>query len=452
MPLVVAKFGGTSVANFSAMQNCAKIVVNNPDIRVVVVSAASGVTNRLVELTQPRVTDEDRSRIRKEIIDIHNEILSHIDAPTSVVETLEANHQRIEFLSEALVLDRSKIIIDELLSLGEQCSSLLFTEVMKLHTQQAALFDVRDVLVTDSQFGKAKPDIEAISAKVSSLMAPKVSDHVFVTQGFIGRDSEGRTTTLGRGGSDFSAALLAEALDSHSLEIWTDVAGIYTTDPRLVKTARPIAEISFDEAAEMATFGAKVLHPATILPAVRQDIQVFVGSSKMPEAGGTWIRKNAKSRPLYRAVAMRREQTLLNLFSLNMLHAQGFLAEIFATLAKHKISVDLITTSEVNVSLTLDKLGSESDEKELLSSALMDDLAKNCTVEVEKDLALIAVIGNGIPNHAGVMRNVFEALTDFNVRMTSQGASKHNLCILVDKTDADDVVKVLHQKLFDNVA
>ena len=192
-----------------------------------------------------------------------------------------------------------------------------------------------------------------------------------MTQGFIGSDEAGQTTTLGRGGSDYSAALLAEALKASAVEIWTDVAGIYTTDPRLAPNAHPIAEISFNEAAEMATFGAKVLHPATILPAVRQQIQVFVGSSKEPEKGGTWIRHQVEDAPVFRAVALRRDQTLLNLHSLQMLHAQGFLAETFATLARHKISVDLITTSEVNVSLTLDKTGSDSSGQGLLSEALL---------------------------------------------------------------------------------
>ncbi|MCF1439625.1 MAG: aspartate kinase, partial [Shewanella sp.] len=239
------------------------------------------------------------------------------------------------------------------------------------------------------------------------------------------------------------------ALRAEAVEIWTDVPGVFTTDPRLAPGARALEEISFNEAAEMATFGAKVLHPATILPAVRRQIQVFVGSSKEPERGGTWIRHQVEHAPVYRAIALRRRQILLNLHSLQMLHAQGFLAHIFATLAKHRISVDLITTSEVNVSLTLDKTGSDSTGAGLLSEALLQELAEHCRVSVEDNLALVAIIGNRIASTSGVYRQLFTVLEPFNVRMICQGASPHNLCILVDEKDAGPAVAILHANLFE---
>lgn len=447
--LVVAKFGGTSVADYASMSRCADIVLANPATRLVVVSASSGVTNLLVELTQANVNDERRLILLKQIAKIQYAILDELGRPQDVAASIDKILSRMSVLSESLELDRSKAVMDELLSTGEQCSSILFSAVIREKGTASDHFDVRQVLRTDSHFGRAEPQIEAIATLSGDFLQPLLARYVIVTQGFIGADDSGKTTTLGRGGSDYSAALLAEALCATAVEIWTDVAGIYTTDPRLAPNARPIAEISFNEAAEMATFGAKVLHPATILPAVRQKIQVFVGSSKAPEMGGTWIRHQVEETPVFRAVALRRDQTLLNLHSLQMLHAQGFLAETFATLARHKISVDLITTSEVNVSLTLDKTGSDSSGQGLLSESLLQELSQHCRVRVEENLALIAIIGNRIASTAGICSRVFKVLENHNVRMICQGASPHNLCVLVAESEAAQVVNALHQNLFE---
>lgn len=451
MSLVVAKFGGTSVADYGAMNRCADIVLANAACRLVVVSASSGVTNLLVELTQEAINDDGRLQRLKQIAQIQYAILDKLGRPNDVAAALDKLLSRMAVLSEALASTRSKATMDELLSLGEQCSSALFAAVLREKGANSSAFDVRRVLRTDSHFGRAEPQIEQIALLCSEHLLPLLSEQVIVTQGFIGADEAGQTTTLGRGGSDYSAALLAEALQASAVEIWTDVAGIYTTDPRLAPNAHPIAEISFNEAAEMATFGAKVLHPATILPAVRQQIQVFVGSSKEPEKGGTWIRHQVEDAPVFRAVALRRDQTLLNLHSLQMLHAQGFLAETFATLARHKISVDLITTSEVNVSLTLDKTGSDSSGQGLLSEALLQELSQHCRVRVEDGLALVAIIGNRIATTPGICRLVFEVLEPHNVRMICQGASPHNLCVLVAEAEAAQVVKALHENLFEGV-
>ena len=449
MSLNVAKFGGTSVADYSAMSRCADIIINNPNTRVVVVSASSGVTNLLVELTQEQTTNERRSQLIKDIAHIQYQILDELGNPQEVAARLDAVLSRISTLSESLSGNRTKATMDDLLAQGEQCSSALFAAVLREKGEAASAFDVRQVMRTDSHFGRAEPQIETVAALTAEHLAPLLISQRIVTQGFIGADEFGATTTLGRGGSDYSAALLAEALKATSVEIWTDVAGIYTTDPRLAPEASPIPEISFNEAAEMATFGAKVLHPATILPAVRQKIQVFVGSSWEPERGGTWIRHQVEDVPVYRAVAVRRDQTLLNLHSLQMLHAQGFLAETFATLARHKISVDLITTSEVNVSLTLDKTGSDSAGNGLLSESLLQELSQHCRVRVEDGLALVAIIGNRIATTPGVCRRVFEVLEPHNVRMICQGASPHNLCVLVAESEAAQVVKALHKNLFE---
>ncbi|PLM61333.1 lysine-sensitive aspartokinase 3, partial [Klebsiella michiganensis] len=294
-----------------------------------------------------------------------------------------------------------------------------------------------------------EPDIAALSELTQQLLAPRLAEGVVITQGFIGSEAKGRTTTLGRGGSDYTAALLGEALNATRVDIWTDVPGIYTTDPRVAPAAKRIDVIAFEEAAEMATFGAKVLHPATLLPAVRSDIPVFVGSSKEPKAGGTLVCKNTENPPLFRALALRRKQTLLTLHSLNMLHSRGFLAEVFSILARHSISVDLITTSEVSVALTMDTTGSTSAGDTLLTQGLLTELSSLCRVEVEQDLALVAIIGNELSKACGVGKEVFGVLDPFNIRMICYGASSHNLCFLVPGADAEKVVQKLHHNLFE---
>lgn len=233
------------------------------------------------------------------------------------------------------------------------------------------------------------------------------------------------------------------------MDIWTDVPGIYTTDPRVVPAAKRIDVIAFEEAAEMATFGAKVLHPATLMPAVRSDIPVFVGSSKDPKAGGTMVCNTTENPPLFRALALRRKQTLLTLHSLSMLHSRGFLAEVFSILARHSISVDLVTTSEVNIALTLDTTGSTSTGDTLLTQSLLMELSELCRVEVEEDLALVAIIGNELSRASGVGKEVFGVLEPFNIRMICYGASSYNLCFLVPGAEAEQVVQKLHHNLFE---
>ncbi|MGL4753384.1 MAG: lysine-sensitive aspartokinase 3, partial [Aeromonadaceae bacterium] len=356
----VAKFGGTSVANAEAMGRCAQIVVDNPKTRVVVLSASAGVTNLLVELAAGTLDQQAREERLQRLTDIQFHILADLGQPAALTQTIRDMLDEVRDLAAQASVASDAALVDRMVAQGELMSTRLFTELMRQRGHDAVWFDVRKVMRTDSRFGKATPAIEALRTLSQQELAPLVANHYVITQGFIGANAEGQTTTLGRGGSDYSAALLAEALNVSELEIWTDVPGIYTTDPRMVKSAHPIPEISFAEAAEMATFGAKVLHPSTLQPAVRRNIPVFVGSSKDPAAGGTWVRSTTESNPLFRAVALRRKQILLTLQSPNMLGACGFLAEVFTILARHRISVDLITTSEVSVALTLDQTGSQS--------------------------------------------------------------------------------------------
>ena len=445
---VVAKFGGTSVADYDAMNRSADVVLADPNTRLVVLSASAGVTNLLVSLSEGLEATErfvKLDALRK----IQFDILERLQNPNVIREEVERLLENITTLAEAASLATSTALTDELVSHGELMSTLLFVEIMRERNVQAQWFDVRKVMRTSDRFGRAEPDVEALAELTNQQLAPRLADGIVITQGFISSEAKGRTTTLGRGGSDYTAALLGEALHATRVDIWTDVPGIYTTDPRVVSAAKRIDVIAFEEAAEMATFGAKVLHPATLLPAVRSDIPVFVGSSKDPKAGGTLVCKKTENPPLFRALALRRRQTLVTLHSHNMLHSRGFLAEVFGILARHNISVDLITTSEVSIALTLDTTGSTSTGDTLLTQSLLIELSELCRVEVEEDLALVAIIGNKLSRACGVGKEVFGVLDPFSIRMICYGASSYNLCFLVPADQAEQVVQKLHQNLFE---
>lgn len=443
--LTVAKFGGTSVADHQAMLRCAHIIKNDPSNKLVAVSASSGVTNHLVRLSQKDVPATEQIEIITKIKTIQLNITQHLSSEAALNVLVNDLLAELANLAAQQADNHSVKTADSILSFGEQFSSNIFAEVLKSVGLNAEQFDVRQVMKTNSLYGAAAVDLEQVQSQADAVLKPLLADKVIVTQGFIGQDSLGNTTTLGRGGSDYSAAILAEALNADNLAIWTDVAGIFTTDPRITAKASPIPELSFGEAAEMATFGAKILHPATLIPAMRKNIPVFVGSSKEPEKGGTYIQKKVESNPTYRSIALRREQTLVTVKSPAMLHASGFLAKVFAILAKHELSVDLITTSEISVALTFDN--PTGSTQSLITNTVVEELEKLCEVTVEHGLSLIAVIGNDMHVTKGVGFSIFDNIPA-NIRLICHGASANNLCFLVDEKDANPVVEKLHDCLF----
>ncbi|MDO6507890.1 lysine-sensitive aspartokinase 3 [Colwellia sp. 4_MG-2023] len=448
LSLTVAKFGGTSVADFPAMLRCAQIIKNDCSNRLVVVSASAGVTNYLVRLSQANLSLDEQADIIDKIQAIQLNITQHLAKDVEQALNTEIKGLLKELATHALKQSQQHSVKqgDAILSFGEQLSSRIFAQVLQSIDVNGAYFNVQQVMKTNSLYGKAVVDIEQLSLACTELLAPKLTQQVLVTQGFIGQDGLGETTTLGRGGSDYSAALLAEALHANNLSVWTDVVGIFTTDPRITDQARAIKEISFGEAAEMATFGAKILHPATLIPAMRQNIPVFVGSSKEPEKGGTQIKKSVASNPTYRSIALRREQTLVTVKSPAMLHASGFLAQVFGILAKHELSVDLITTSEISVALTFDNPSGSTQA--LITSTVVEELEQLCEVTVEHGLSLVAVIGNGLDCAKGIGQRIFQTINDISVRLICHGASANNLCFLVNERDANNVVEKLHGELF----
>ena len=446
--LIVSKFGGTSMSDAACMRRSAEVSFQQGS-SLVAVSATSGTTNDLIALgkaAEAQKWSEAEALIQK-ITKRHQQVAEDLNASVDAKARMTALLEEMQSLAKGIHLLRDCSIkaMDTLMSLGERISSVLFTEAMgeilkkNNSAKQAVFLDVRTVLRTDDNFGKGKP----LTADIKLLCAEKLADlrsgkKVICTQGFIGSTEDGHTTTLGRGGSDYSAAILAEGVGADTLEIWTDVAGIATTDPRLCARAKPIEEISFKEASELATFGAKILHPATLLPAIRQNIPVFVGSSFDSQARGTWIQKDVKVHPLIRAMALRKNQVLVTLSTPEMLHAHGFLFRLFKVFNDHKVSIDAITTSEISVSVTL-------DDSTLVNKRLIADLEQFADVQVEENLSLISLIGNNINHTPGLAKRVFDAIPDINVRMICLGASKHNFCFLVSEAQGSEAIRRLHE-------
>lgn len=447
--LDIAKFGGTSVANYDAMSKCVQVVTQNPDTKLVVVSACAGVTNHLVKLASGACDTQEREDIIAKVFAIHKEIFNKLDNSAEHEKVINEYLSTVRDLAVQATMTRTDMITDRLVSHGELMSSYLITQIFKQKGFDATCFDVRKVMRTDSTYGKAVALVEVIASLTKEHLEPLLeTGTIVVTQGFIGADSSGQTTTLGRGGSDYSAALLGESCHAKTISIWTDVPGVYTTDPRLVPEAMPISELTYLEAAEMATFGAKILHPSTLVPAVRCSIPVYVGSSKEPEKGGTWVRPTTDYAPSFRAVALRKNQTLIVLSSPKMVGATGFLAQVFSIFAKYSLSVDLVSTSEVSIAITLDA-GSQTSGLSAIPEALYHELREFCHVRVEEGLSLVAVIGNNMARTSHITAEVFNAIENYPVRMICYGASNHNLCFLVAENEAVEVLARLHKSLLE---
>ena len=443
----VAKFGGSSMADAVAMQRSAKICVERKT-DLIVVSATYGTTNTIIQLCQQASAGEwDTCQpLWQELVQRHRQIGRDLNASEEQLALLEGPLNELETLLKGvnLLRDCSAKIKDSILGMGERLSSILFTVAMNklLPLPNAFCFDVRTIMATDDRFGAAAPIYPISRVRAKNLLLPQMKGKVIVTQGYIGRTLEGHNTTLGRGGSDFSAAILAEAIDAHGLEIWTDVAGIATTDPRICPKAIPIPEISFDEASELATYGAKIIHPATLAPARRVGIPVYVGSSYEPEKPGTWIRQQTALSPTVRAFAVRKNQVILTISNPKMVQAYGMLAEIFQIFAHHKISIDAITTSEISVAMTI-------NDASFLNKYLLEELSALGEVSVEDNISLIGLVGNNLQHTAGIAKRIFGVLDKINVRMICYGASKHNICILVQNSDAENAIQKLHHEFIE---
>ena len=344
----------------------------------------------------------------------------------------------------AAILELTPRISDLIVSYGERLSSRMIATAFCERGMDAAHVDAREVILTDSQFQKAIPIDSAIEKRAAEKVRPLVEEgRVPVMGGFIGSNDGGITTTLGRGGSDFTAALIGGAMQAEAIEIWTDVDGIMTADPRVCPDALRVKIISFEEAAELAYFGAKVLHPATILPAVKKNIPVLVLNSRNPANEGTRIISLAPHcKSPFKSIAVKKKLSIIDVVASRMLMTHGYLKAIFDIFDKHQTAVDMVSTSEVSVSLTVD-----SNEKLPLIAA---DLSKLADVKYEGKKALVCMVGEDIRGQNGMAAQVFTAIRHINVRMISQGASEINMSFMIDEEDADEAVRSLHAKFFQN--
>ena len=450
MSLVVMKFGGTSVEDATAINRTASIVAGRVAAGkqpVVVVSAMSKVTDQLLACAAAASRGDRKgalaisARLRCRHRDTAAALVKNCaDVQTSIEREFDALDEILRGL--AVILELTPRISDLIVSYGERLSSAMIAEAFRELGIAGVHVDSREVILTDSQFQKAIPIDALIEERCAKIVKPHLdAGLVPVMGGFIGSNEAGITTTLGRGGSDFTGALIGGALRAEAIEIWTDVNGIMTTDPRICPDALRVKVISFEEAAELAYFGAKVLHPATILPAVRRNIPVLVLNSRNPTNEGTRIISLAPHcRSPFKCIAVKRKLTIIDVVASRMLMTHGYLKSIFDIFDKHQCPVDMVSTSEVSVSLTVD-----SNDK---LPAIADDLGKIADVKYEGQKALVCMVGEDIRGQMGISAQVFTAIKHVNVRMISQGASEINMSFMIEEEDAEEAVRSLHAAFF----
>jgi len=438
--MIVMKFGGTSVEDAAAIDRSCSIVGERISRKpFVVVSALGGATNGLLEAGNLAANGEMRAAmaIADRLEQRHSELLP------STAEHFVRLRELLKALSA--IGEFSLRTQDLIAAYGEVVSSLIFTDRVQRLGFDAVHVDARQCMITDDRFGKASPLRDLTTARLEEIARPSLnSGRVVVMGGYIGATKLGMTTTLGRGGSDYSAAIAGAALNAEEIQIWTDVDGLMTADPRIVAEAWKVKEISFEEASELAYFGARVLHPLTLLPAVEQNIPVYILNSRKPKGTGTRITRQARPcRNLIKSIACKRGITIVTVSSSRMLMAYGFLKALFEVFDRHHTSVDMVATSEVSVSLTLDNVS--------WLDAIVEDLKSLGEVEVATNMALICLVGNNLKYTPGVARRAFGSIADINILMVSHGASNINSSFIVDQNDADSAIQKLHADFFHDI-
>jgi len=438
--MIVMKFGGTSVGGADEIRNVAEIIKSNLGRKpIVVVSAVKKITDKLIELANLAKEgngDETFSTIKS----IHYGILERLSLEKKLLDSDFNELQKAVKSVNGKMLDAKTL--DLFQSFGERMSSKIVAAQLSKNNMEAQAFNAFDLgLITNSDFGNAEPLEEAYNNLDKNITKLNV---VPVITGFIGKTVNGEITTLGRGGSDYTAGIIGAAINASEIQIWTDVDGIMSADPKIVGNARTLEQVSFAEASELAYFGAKVLHPKTIIPAMEKNIPVRVLNTFNPKGSGTLILNEVeKSNQTVKAITSKRNITLIHVNSKRMLGAYGFLARLFDVFYKYKQSVDVVSTSEVSVSMTTDNGKNVED--------IASDLKGIADVKVLKNKAVICVVGEGMRNAPGVSGRVFSVLgkNKINIEMISQGASEINITFVVDGKDAENAVKVLHKEYYE---
>ncbi|MCW5978801.1 MAG: lysine-sensitive aspartokinase 3 [Bryobacteraceae bacterium] len=438
--MIVMKFGGSSVASADRIRHVAAIVANRRQRRpVVVVSAMGKTTDRLLEIAGHAVAGR-----RDKALELLRALEQfHLEEGGSLDGRVEGLFVELSELVRGLAMlgELTPRSIDAISSYGERLSSLIVAEAFRQAGLGAVHVDSREVIVTDSRHTQASPLFDETYSRLQAAIPPLAGKRVVVMGGFIASDRNGVTTTLGRGGSDFTASIAGAGIGAEEIQIWTDVDGILTADPRVVKGVHRVKVISFEEAAELAYFGARVLHPATVLPAIEKNIPVLVLNSYRPEVDGTRIvADRVPCTNVVKSISTKRNITVVNITSTRMVGTHGFLRRIFEIFDRNETSVDMVSTSEVSVSATIDR------PAEL--PKIRDELEAFSQVDVEENQAIICLVGDNIRYTPGVSGRVFKALNGVNIRMISQGASLLNLGFVVAAKDVERALEALHAEFF----
>lgn len=434
------KFGGTSVGKPERMHQVKDLITRDNQKKIVVLSALSGTTNALVGIGEA-LADADKELAKKRIDVLHAHYLNFYkdllksDSARKKAEKIIAEH--FEFLNIILKISFNEAINRDILAQGELLSTKLFYTLLQELDIPAVFLPALDFMSIDENH---EPELKKISEKVKSILKNYPEESIFVTQGYICKNHRNEVDNLKRGGSDYSASLIGAAINAEVVEIWTDIDGMHNNDPRIVDQTRPIAQLSFDEAAELAYFGAKILHPASIWPAQQYNIPVKLLNTMEPDAIGTTITAKEQGTGV-KALAAKDGITAIKIKSSRMLLAYGFLRKVFEVFEKYKTSIDMITTSEVAVSVTIDDL---SHLKEIIR-----ELEAYGSVEVDQNQTIISIVGNLIAESKGSVAQIMNCLTDYPVRMVSYGGSRHNVSLLVDAQYKNAALQSLNSGLFE---
>ncbi len=435
----IMKFGGTSVGKPERMQQVAKLITVGDEPKIVVLSALSGTTNALVAIGDA-LSKGDKQEAKRVIDTLEAHYQNFVKDLLKTEKTLEKGKavitEHFDFLNIILKISFNEALNKDILAQGELMSTKLFSAYLEEHTIDHALVPALDFMQIDAN---DEPYFDAIRVKLNRVLQQHADKKLFITQGYICRNARGEVDNLKRGGSDYTASLIAAAVNASVCEIWTDIDGMHNNDPRIVKKTLPIEKLSFDEAAELAYFGAKILHPTCIWPAQQEKVPVKLLNTMEPEAPGTTIMQDAGSVGV-KAVAAKDGIIAIKIKSSRMLLAYGFLRKIFEVFEKYKTPIDMVTTSEVAVSITID------NDAQL--SSILKELEPFGTVEVDKDQAIVSIVGNEIAQTPDVLKKLFEALSQIPVRMVSYGGSRHNVSILVPASHKTATLQVLNKGVF----
>lgn len=439
--MIVLKFGGTSVGTPQGMNQIREIITKDQNKKLVVLSALSGVTNTLVEIGERlrKKEHEQASKVIKKLQKRYDEFLAEL-FETEVFKN-KANAiitESMDFIKSCLDKPFTNLIDKELLAQGELMSTNIFHLHLQEHELNSALINALDFVRTDAF---SEPDEAFINKELSDILVKQPAEtNLVITQGYICRNAEGNIDNLKRGGSDYTASLVGAALNADEIQIWTDIDGMHNNDPRVVEKTFSIPELSFEEAAELAYFGAKILHPSCIRPAQKRTIPVRLKNTMKPEAPGTLIHTKEGVGEGIKAIAAKDGIIAIKVKSLRMLMAYGFLRRVFEIFEKYKTPIDVITTSEVAISVTIDNI--------YYLDSILSELRPFGEVEVDQEQSIICLVGNMVAEKPGLVSKIFAALQDVPVRMISYGGSRHNISVVVDTQYKKEALKRLNDGVF----